>query len=43
MWDSDRRYNTDGEVKKEVRALKLNKEKESYLRDHIQMHYKGVG
>ena len=42
MWDSDRRWNTDGEVKKEVRALKLKKEKESGLKDNIQMHYKGL-
>ena len=42
MWDSDRRWNTDGEVKKEVRAMKLKKEKESGLKDNIQMHYKGL-
>ena len=28
MWDSDRRWKTSGEVKKEVRALKVKKEKE---------------
>ena len=43
MWDSDRRWKTAGEVKKEVRALKLKKEKESGLKENIQMHYKGLG
>ena len=43
MWDSDRRQKTDNEVKKEVRALKLKREKESSLNDNIQMHYKGLG
>ena len=43
MWESDRRRKTAGEVKKEVRDLKLNREKESGLRENIQMHYKGLG
>ena len=37
MWDSDQRWNTAGEVKKEVRALKLNKVKDSGLKENIQM------
>ena len=40
MWDSDRLWKTAREVKKEVRALKWNKEKESCLTENIQMHYK---
>ena len=43
MWDSGRRWKTDSEVKKEVRALKLKNEKESGIKDNIQMHYKGLG
>ena len=43
MLDSDQRWKTAGEVKKEVRALKLKKEKESSIKDNIQMHYKSLG
>ena len=43
MWDSDRRWKTAGEVKKEVKALKLKKEKDSGLKENSQMHYKGLG
>ena len=43
MWDSDRRWKTAGEVKKEVRALKLKKDKESGIKDNIYIHYKGLG
>ena len=43
MRGSDRRWKIAGEVKKEVRALKLKKEKESGLNDNIQMHCKGLG
>ena len=43
MWDSDRLWKTAGEVKKEVRDLELKKEKESGLKDNIQMQYKGMG
>ena len=42
MWDSGQRWKTAGEVKKEVRYLKLKKEKESGLKKNIQMHYKGL-
>ena len=38
MWDSDRRRKTAGEVKKEVRALELKKNKESGLKENIQIH-----
>ena len=37
MWDSDRRCKTAGEVKREVRSLKLKKENESGLKENIQM------
>ena len=43
MWDSDWRWKTDGEVKTEVRSMKLKKEKESGLKGNIQTHYKGLG
>ena len=43
MWNSDLSWKTDVKVKKEVRALKLNKEKESGLKENIQMQYKGLG
>ena len=43
MWYSDRQWKTSREVKKDVRALKLKKEKESGLKDNIQVHYKGLG
>ena len=40
MWDSDRLWKTSGEVKKEVRSLKFNKEKDSGLKDNIKIPYK---
>ena len=43
MWDSDRRWKTSGEIKKEVIALKLKREKESGLKDNIQIHCNGLG
>ena len=43
MWDSYWRWKTDGEVKNEVRALRFNKDKESGIKDNIQMKYKGLG
>ena len=43
MWDSDQRLKTAGEVKKEVRALKLKKDKGSGLKEDIKIHYKGLG
>ena len=42
MWDYDQRHKTAGELKKQVRALKLNKDKASGLNYNIQMHYKGL-
>ena len=42
MWDSDQRWKTSGEVKKEATALKLKKEKESGLEENIQMNHKGL-
>ena len=38
VWDSDRRGKTSGEVKNEVRYMKLKKEKESGLKGNIQMY-----
>ena len=43
MWDSRRLWNTAGEVKKEVRYLKLKRDKDSGLKYNIQIHYKGLG
>ena len=38
VWDSDRRGKTSGEVKNEVRYMKLKKEKESGLKGNLQMY-----
>ena len=43
IWYSDWRWKTTGEVKKEVRALKLKNYKESGIKDNIQIHYKVLG
>ena len=43
MRGSDRRWKIAGEVKKEVRALKLKKEKESDIKENTEMKYNGLG
>ena len=42
MWNSDWCWNTSGEINKELRPLKLNKEKESVRNENNKKHYKAL-
>ena len=43
MWDSERAWKTQAEVKKGLKEIEFKKDKISALQDNIQMHYLGMG